>query len=126
MSTERQRIDKWLWHARIVRTRPAAAALANGGLVRLNGERIDAASRLVKAGDVLTVALDRSVRVMRVTGFAERRGGSEAARELFEDLTPAPPAASPDAEPAQRDRGSGRPTKRERREFDRLRSDSDD
>src|SRR5262249_29823675 len=91
MADDRQRIDKWLWHARVVRTRSAAAALAATGHVRVNGQRIDAPSRAVRAGDVVTVALDRSVRVMRVTAFAERRGGAEAAQELFEDLTPAAP-----------------------------------
>ena len=55
---DRQRIDKWLWHARVVRTRSAAAALANQGLVRVNGLRIDAASRPVRPGEVVTVALD--------------------------------------------------------------------
>ena len=128
MPDDRQRIDKWLWHARVVRTRSAAAALAGGGHVRVNGQRIDAASRAVRAGDVVTVALDRTVRVMRVIAFAERRGGAEAARELFEDLTPAPPPGPPPgAEPvAARESGSGRPTKRERRNLDRLRSDTDD
>jgi ribosome-associated heat shock protein Hsp15 len=113
---DRQRIDKWLWHARLVRTRSAAAGLAAGGHVRLNGQRVDAASRPVRVGDVITVALDRTVRVLKVAGFAERRGAAEAARVLYEDL--APPAARP-VEPApvvaQRDPGSGRPTKRDRR-----------
>src|SRR5207249_3114621 len=63
---DRQRIDKWLWHARVVRTRTAAAALADSGHVRVNGARIDAASRAVKPGDVVTVALDRNVRVLKV------------------------------------------------------------
>jgi ribosome-associated heat shock protein Hsp15 len=123
---DRQRIDKWLWHARVVRTRAAAAALANGGQVRVNGERVQAASRAVKAGDVVTVALDRTVRVMQVAGFAERRGGPEAARLLYEDMTPKAPAAvadggagGADSAPA-RDSGAGRPTKRERRALDRL------
>src|SRR5438105_15005928 len=97
---DRQRIDKWLWHARVVRTRSAAAALAASGHVRLNGTRIDAPSRAVKPGDVVTVALDRTVRVLKVRGFAERRGPSEAGRALYEDLSPAPartaePAAAP-------------------------------
>jgi ribosome-associated heat shock protein Hsp15 len=87
---DRQRIDKWLWHARVVRTRTAASALAAAGHVRLNGTRIDAASRAVKAGDVVTVALDRTVRVLKVLGFAERRGDAQAARAIAEDLTPAP------------------------------------
>ena len=87
---DRQRIDKWLWHARVVRTRGAAANLVDSGHVRLNGARIGASSRPVKAGDVVTVALDRGVRVLKVTGHAERRGSAGAARGLFEDLTLGP------------------------------------
>jgi len=121
VSTDRQRIDKWLWHARVVRTRTSAASLVDAGHVRLNGERVSAASRPVKVGDVVTVALDRTVRIMKVTGFAERRGDADAARVLFEDLTPKPEPAGP-AQPAagERDAGSGRPTKQERRAIDRL------
>ena len=111
---DRQRIDKWLWHARVVRTRQAAAALATSGHVRVNGQRIDAASRAVRAGDVVTVALDRTVRVLKVVGFAERRGSAEDARPLCEDLQPAAPRAGP-VPPALREAGAGRPTKRERR-----------
>ncbi|MGE3147645.1 MAG: RNA-binding S4 domain-containing protein [Pseudorhodoplanes sp.] len=82
---DRQRIDKWLWHARIVRTRSAAAALVDRGRVRLNGARIDAASRPVRVGDVLTVALDR-VKILKVLGFCDRRGGAAQAAALFEDI----------------------------------------
>jgi ribosome-associated heat shock protein Hsp15 len=82
----RQRIDRWLWHARLVRTRGAAAALAGGGFVRVNGERIDAPGRVVRAGDVITVALDRGVRVVKVMGFVERRGPAGTAAELYQDL----------------------------------------
>ena len=84
---DRQRIDKWLWHARMVRTRNDASALAASGYVRLNGRRIAAASQSVRTGDVVTLALDRSVRVVKVAGFAERRGAADAARALYEDLT---------------------------------------
>jgi ribosome-associated heat shock protein Hsp15 len=124
---DRQRIDKWLWHARVVRTRSAAAALADTGHVRLNGQRIDAASRVVRAGDVVTVALDRCVRVLKVLGFAERRGAAEDARLLWEDLTPPPasPRERADNTVAAREPGSGRPTKRERRATDRWVQDSD-
>jgi ribosome-associated heat shock protein Hsp15 len=87
ISAGRQRIDRWLWHARIVRTRDAAASLAGAGYVRINGVKIDAPGRFVRAGDVITVALDRSVRVLRVTGFAERRGPAGAGPSLYEDLT---------------------------------------
>jgi ribosome-associated heat shock protein Hsp15 len=122
---DRQRIDKWLWHARVVRTRSAAAALASSGHVRLNGQRIDAASRAVRAGDVVTVALDRAVRVLKVLYFAERRGSAEAARVLYEDLSasPAPATETEHAAVAVREQGSGRPTKRERRAIDRLTGD---
>jgi ribosome-associated heat shock protein Hsp15 len=124
---DRQRIDKWLWHARVVRTRTAASALAAAGHVRLNGVRIDAASRAVKPGDVVTVALDRTVRVLRVIGFAERRGDAQAARAIAEDLTPAPrgPSEPQPSPPALREPGTGRPTKRDRRELDRLREGED-
>jgi ribosome-associated heat shock protein Hsp15 len=83
---ERQRIDKWLWHARVVRTRESAAALAASGHVRVNGVKIRAPATPVRCGDVVTVALDHSVRVIRVCGFASRRGGADEARRLFEDL----------------------------------------
>ena len=117
--TDRQRIDKWLWHARVVRTRTAAAALVSGGHVRLNGARVVAPSQPVRSGDVVTIALDRAVRVLKVTGFAERRGDADAARVLSEDLSGPKPSA-PDPAVAARDPGRGRPTKLERRAIDRL------
>ena len=96
----RQRIDKWLWHARMVRTRSDAAALADAGFVRLNGKRISGPSQPVRLGDVVTLALDRSVRVLRVEGFCERRGASIAARALYRDLTHGEAAGdSPEAMP---------------------------
>jgi ribosome-associated heat shock protein Hsp15 len=86
LSADRQRIDRWLWHARIVRTRSAAAALTVAGHVRVNGVRVVAPGREVKCGDAVTVALDGSVRVLKVCGFALRRGDAEAARRLYEDI----------------------------------------
>jgi ribosome-associated heat shock protein Hsp15 len=83
---ERQRLDKWLWHARVVKARSSAAALVEAGHVRVNGVREKAPGHAVKAGDVLTIGLDRIVRVLRVVGFAERRGDAAAARVLYEDL----------------------------------------
>jgi ribosome-associated heat shock protein Hsp15 len=85
---DRQRIDKWLWHARMVRTRSAAAALTTAGHVRVNGMRVTAASHALRTGDVVTLALDRSVRLVEVKGFAERRGNGESARTLYRDLPP--------------------------------------
>lgn len=125
MAEDRQRIDRWLWHARIVRTRSAAAALAGSGHVRINGQRIDAASRPVRYGDVVTVALDRTVRVLKVAGFVERRGGAEVGRGLYQDLSPDSAAKAPRTGVPERDSGAGRPTKRERRALDRLRGADD-
>jgi ribosome-associated heat shock protein Hsp15 len=123
---DRQRIDKWLWHARVVRTRSAAAGLAASGHVRLNGQRVDAASRTVRVGDVVTVALDRAVRVLKVLSFAERRGSADDARALCETLEPAPGGTSDHrSPPALRDAGAGRPTKRERRAIGRFTSDDE-
>ncbi len=82
-----QRIDRWLWHARVVRTRADAAALTQAGHVRVNGKRMRAAGHPVRIGDVLTVALDRAVRVVEVAGFSDRRGAAPAARALYRDLT---------------------------------------
>ncbi len=84
---DRQRIDRWLWHARLVSTRRAAAALAASGHVRVNGVRIHAPSRMVRAGDVITVALERHVRVLRVSGLVERRGPTRTAQRLYDELT---------------------------------------
>jgi ribosome-associated heat shock protein Hsp15 len=124
LTDDRQRIDKWLWHARIVRTRSAAAALAASGHVRLNGTRVDAPAKPVKAGDVVTIALDARVRVLKVAGFAVRRGGADEGRALYEDMAPLAPV---EVEPpvARRDPGRGRPTKQERRAIARFTRDPD-
>jgi ribosome-associated heat shock protein Hsp15 len=82
-----QRIDKWLWHARFARTRGAAQRLALSGHVRVNRERVLAASRLVRPGDVLTIALGHGVRVVVVRGIGDRRGSAAAAQHLYEELT---------------------------------------
>lgn len=122
---DRQRIDKWLWHARVLRTRSAAAELVTSGHVRLNSERVTASSRLVRTDDVITIALDRQVRILKVTGFAERRGNAEAGRGLYADLTPLPSPATESPRTAAREPGSGRPTKRDRRAIDRLHDDDE-
>ena len=87
MPNDRQRIDKWLWHARMVRTRSDATALVQAGYVRINSTKVAAHGHLVRAGDVVTLALDRSVRVLEVAGFSEKRGDAAAARFLYRDMT---------------------------------------
>ena len=87
---ERQRLDKWLWHARVVRARSSAAALIEAGHVRINGVREKSPGHSVKIGDVLTVSLDRTVRILRIAGFAGRRGDASSARVLYADLQERP------------------------------------
>ena len=79
----RQRLDKWLWHARIVRTRTAAAELIVSGFVRVNGKRVEQAAKLVSQGDVVTVALHHRVLVLKILNFAERRGPVSEASKLY-------------------------------------------
>jgi ribosome-associated heat shock protein Hsp15 len=90
LSAARQRIDRWLWHARIVRTRADAAALTTDGHVRVNGARVVAPGREVKCGDVVTIALDRRVRVLKICGFAARRGDAAVAATLYVDVGQGP------------------------------------
>jgi ribosome-associated heat shock protein Hsp15 len=86
-------------------------------MVRLNGNRVDAASRSVRIGDVVTIAFDR-VRILRVTGFAARRGSAADAAALFEDISPVPAASAEENSPAAA--VARRPTKQERRDLLRL------
>jgi ribosome-associated heat shock protein Hsp15 len=84
---ERQRLDKWLWHARVVKARTSAAALVEAGHVRVNGNREKSPGHSLKVDDVLTIRLDRGVRILRVTGFSERRGDATDARMLYDDVS---------------------------------------
>ena len=83
----RQRLDKWLWFTRVVKTRSLAAKLVEEGHVRVNSVRIEQSSKSVKPGDVVTVALEHDVRVMRVVSAGERRGPAPEARLLYVDLS---------------------------------------
>ncbi|MGQ7794262.1 RNA-binding S4 domain-containing protein [Faunimonas sp. B44] len=80
-----QRIDKWLWHARFVRTRTGAQRLIDEGSLRVNRDKVEASSRLVRPGDVLTIALGRAIRVVHVLALADRRGSAEQAALLYRD-----------------------------------------
>ena len=111
----RQRIDKWLWYARLAKTRTTAQGLAVSGRVRVNSEKNQSASRGLKIGDVLTVALDSGVRVLRVALLGERRGPASEARLLYEDLSPPSPEPS-----SAKPRTGPRPTKRDRRLLEAL------
>jgi ribosome-associated heat shock protein Hsp15 len=83
-----QRLDKWLWFVRVVKSRTSAAALVADGKVRVNRERASKPSQMLRVGDVVTVAAHARVRVLRVLAIGARRGPPAEARRLYEDLTP--------------------------------------
>ena len=89
MPAERQRIDKFLLFARFARTRTLAQKIATSGHVRINRRKINNAAATVAIGDVLTIPLGGTIRVVTIAAFAERRGGASEARLLYEDLAPA-------------------------------------
>ncbi|MFN3130248.1 MULTISPECIES: RNA-binding S4 domain-containing protein [Stappiaceae] len=121
------RVDKWLWYARVTKSRSLAQKLAAGGHVRINKDKISSASKTIKTGDVLTIALERRILVLKVVALGSRRGPYEEAKKLYEDLSPPPPpkAEAPPPPPGQREPGSGRPTKRDRRKMDAFRQEDE-
>jgi ribosome-associated heat shock protein Hsp15 len=122
-----QRIDRWLWYTRLLKSRTLAAALVTSGKLRVNGERAAKASRLVRPNDVLTFPLGSHIRVIKVLKPGTRRGPAPEAQTLYEDLDPPRPRAEsegPKSGPV-REAGSGRPTKKDRRQTDALRGDDE-
>ena len=116
-----QRLDKWLWFARILKSRTLAAKLVEEGKIRVNRERVDKPAHQIKPGDVLTASVHTKVIILKVLSPGARRGPAKEAAMLYEDLTPPPPPPSEAVKrDAARDPGSGRPTKRERRQTDRF------
>ena len=115
-----QRLDKWLWCARLVKTRTGAARLIEAGKVRLDGVRALKPSRLVQAGNVVTATPPGKLLVVRVLGTAERRGPASLARTLYKDLTPEVAPTAGRGPQIGRQKGP-RPTKRDRRRIDALR-----
>jgi len=114
------RLDKWLWAARFFKSRTLAAAACGGGKVDLNGDAAKPA-RPVRPGDRLEITLPRGRRIVRIAVLTERRGSGSDAAKLYEDLTPPPPPREARVgPPVFRPRGAGRPTKRQRRQIDRL------
>ncbi|MFF8774756.1 RNA-binding S4 domain-containing protein [Kitasatospora sp. NPDC015120] len=114
------RVDSWIWSVRLAKTRSAAAAACKAGHVRVNGERAKPAQAL-KPGDEVRVRLEGWERVVVVTKLIRKRVGAGVAAECLVDNTPPRPARELVAAPGVRDRGAGRPTKRDRREMDELR-----
>ena len=118
---ESVRIDKWLWAARVFKTRSLATAACDGGKVDLNDQSAKPA-KLVRPGDSVKVTLPQGRRrILKVLAVDDRRGSAVMAARLFEDHSPPVPPRTRYAPPPFRAPGAGRPTKRERRSLDRLR-----
>lgn len=115
---ESTRVDRWLWSVRLYKTRAEAAAGCRGGHVRLNGRTAKPAAQ-VRVGDRVEARVHRRERVVEVTRVIDTRVGAPIAAECYIDHSPEPSVEAPPIAP--RKRGTGRPTKRERRQLDRLR-----
>lgn len=124
---EKQRLDKWLFFSRAVKSRTLAQKLIETGTIRVNSERTDRSDHKVGAGDVLTMTVHTRLLVWRILDPGSRRGPAPEAALLYQDLSP-PPVPREEAPPihAGREPGSGRPTKKERRDTDRLRDGDED
>jgi ribosome-associated heat shock protein Hsp15 len=118
--TESTRLDRWLWAVRLTKTRADAAAACRGGHVRVNDKPAKPATT-VHAGDEVRARVHDTTRIVEVVKVIQKRVGAPDAVTCFIDRTPAPPpeAAIP---VGRRDRGAGRPTKRDRRVLERLRT----
>ena len=114
------RVDAWIWAVRLAKTRSQATAAVKAGHVRVNDAPAKP-SQQVGPGDIVRVRLHGFEKIYRVAGLASRRGSAAEAAVLFEDLTPPLPPRVERPSDVTRERGAGRPTKRDRREIDRLR-----
>ncbi|MFC8941277.1 RNA-binding S4 domain-containing protein [Streptomyces griseoincarnatus] len=117
---ETVRIDSWIWSVRLVKTRSMGAAACRGGHVRVNGERVKP-SHSVRVGDEVRVRVETRERVVVVKRLIRKRVGAPVAVQCYVDNSPPPPSREAVAPAGIRDRGAGRPTKRDRRELERLR-----
>jgi ribosome-associated heat shock protein Hsp15 len=116
------RIDVWLWAVRLTPTRSAATELCRAGRVTLNGAPAKASSA-VKEGDRIEARIAQRQRIVEVTQVVHKRVGAPVAAECLVDLSP-PVVKTTDDPVFRRERGAGRPTKRDRRQLDRLRNES--
>ncbi|POX41283.1 RNA-binding protein [Streptomyces sp. Ru73] len=113
------RIDSWIWSVRLMKTRSMAATACRGGHVRVNGERVKAAYA-VRPGDEVRLRHAGRERIVVVKRLVKKRVGAPVAVECYVDNSPPPPPRELAVQVPVRDRGAGRPTKRDRREMERL------
>lgn len=121
-ASQSQRIDVWLWAVRVFRTRSAATSACRGGHVQIDGQRVKAAQK-VRIGQEVRIRRPGEERILRVAGFLPTRRAASIASGCYVDLTP-PPDPSLRGWVPRRDKGLGRPTKKDRRALDRLRARS--
>jgi ribosome-associated heat shock protein Hsp15 len=117
---ETVRIDSWIWAVRLVKTRSVGATACRGGHVRVNGERVKPA-HAVRVGDEVRLRHEGRERIVVVKRLIRKRVGAPVAAQCYIDNSPPPPPREAVAPIGVRDRGTGRPTKRDRRELERLR-----
>lgn len=120
MTGDTQRLDRWLWFARFFKSRSLATRFCTGGRIRVNEATVAKAHHGLRVGDVLTFAKGPHIRVIEVRDLGVRRGPAPEARTLYDDLEPPQPRSRKLLPSEGRERGSGRPTKAERRAVDRL------
>ncbi len=127
---ESLRLDKWLWYARFFKSRTLATRLCASGRLRVNGAIVKKAHYVLKPGDILTFPKGPHIRMIRVAALGTRRGPAAEAQTLYEDLEPPQVEKSgkfvAPSKVAEREPGSGRPTKVQRRAIDRLREFNED
>ncbi|MFE2373503.1 RNA-binding S4 domain-containing protein [Streptomyces sp. NPDC059398] len=116
------RLDTWIWSVRLTKTRAQAAAACRAGHARLNGERVKPA-HAVQAGDEVRLFHAGRQRIVEVSRLVRKRVGPPVAAECYVDNSPPPPPREAVLDIPVRDRGTGRPTKRDRRELEQLRGD---
>jgi ribosome-associated heat shock protein Hsp15 len=114
------RVDSWIWAVRLIKTRSLATAACRAGHVRINGERVKAAQS-VHVGDEIRLRESGFDKIVVVGAILTKRVSAPVAAASYTDLTPPPPPREEVALAPMRDRGAGRPTKRERRDLEKLR-----
>ena len=117
-SSSSVRVDRWVWAVRLVKTRSLAAAACRAGHVTVRGQKAKPAES-VRVGDEVRVRSGDLERIVTVSRLVTQRIGASVAVDCYLDLTPAQPPREERPAPVPRDRGAGRPTKRERRDIER-------
>ena len=113
------RVDSWIWSVRLAKTRSAASSACRAGHVKVNEARVKPA-HLIRVGDEVRIRQDGRERIVVVTRIIGKRVGAPVAAECYVDHSPPPPPRETAIPVALRERGTGRPTKRERRSIDKL------